>query len=161
MTLALEPLAEAHAEELVEPLSDERLYAFIPGRPPAGVEALRHRYRFLASGRSPDGRQRWLNWVMRDGAAAVGTLQATVEGATADVAYVVFTDHQRRGHATAGVRWLLDWLRAEGVTLVRATVDTRNAPSIALLRRAGFALVSTGEADDMPGHQEHRYALSL
>ena len=161
MPIAYEPIAEAHADELFEALSDDALYAFIPERPPESAEALRRRYHFLATGRSPDGLQRWLNWVIRVDGEPVGTLQATIVGASADVAYVVFTDHQRRGHATTALAWLLAWLRSEGVTLARATVDTRNAPSIALLRRAGFTLASTGDADDMPGQQEHRYSRSL
>ena len=44
---------------------------------------------------------------------------------------------------------------------MRATVDTRNAASIALLRRAGFTLVSTGPSEDTPGATDHHFARSL
>lgn len=161
MPVDYEPIAEAHAAELFAALGDEQLYAFIPDRPPASEEALRERYRRLARGHSPDGRQRWLNWVIRDDGVAVGTLQATVDGRTAHVAYVVFTAHQGRGHATRALRWLLDWLTQAGVDRARATVDARNAPSIALLERAGFSLEHTGPSEDTPGATDHRYARSL
>lgn len=160
--LIVEPLTPDHAVELFEPLGDARLYQFIPDQPPAGVAALRARHQRLAARRSPDGAELWLNWVLRAGADAVGTLQATVTGPRAHVAYVVFTAHQRRGYATEATRWLVDWLAAAlDVTLARASVDARNAASIALLHRLGFALTATAPSDDTPGATDHTFELTL
>lgn len=160
--LTIEPLVPAHAAELFVPLCDPRLYALIPEAPPASEEALRARYQRLAGRRSPDGAELWLNWVLRAGADAVGTLQATVAGRRGSIAYVVFVAHQRRGYATLGTRWVLGWLSAElGVTSARATVDTRNAASIALLRRLGFELIGTGPSADTPGADDHGFERAL
>ncbi|MGB0093567.1 MAG: GNAT family N-acetyltransferase [Solirubrobacteraceae bacterium] len=74
---------------------------------PVGVrgtlEDLRVRYARQVVGRSPDGRQRWLNWVARqrsDG-AAVGIIQATVtdDDRTAELAWTIAVAFQRRGYA--------------------------------------------------------------
>ena len=78
--LDLEPLTEAHADELWLPLADPRLYTHVPQDPPASLAALRERFALLSARRSPAGDQLWLNWVMRerrDGQCR-GRLQATV-----------------------------------------------------------------------------------
>ncbi len=71
----------AHAEALYPLLQDERLYTYIPQEPPLSVEALAARYQRLATRRSPDGRQVWLNWAARLHARQeyVGMFQATID----------------------------------------------------------------------------------
>src|SRR5919205_1898799 len=78
--LLLEPILPAHAPMIYEPLQDERLYRFIPQDPPASLRALKDRYGFLSARRSPDGREAWLNWAMRERSSGeyAGTLEATV-----------------------------------------------------------------------------------
>ncbi len=44
--LALEPLTAAHAEELLAPLADPRLYTHVPQDPPVSLAALRERFSF-------------------------------------------------------------------------------------------------------------------
>src|SRR4051794_39935671 len=94
--LDLEPLQAEHAEEMAPLLDDPGLHVFIGGEP-ASPSELRERYRRQAAGRSRDGSQRWLNWVVRrrEDGQAVGTVQATVtqeEDALApEVAWVVAT----------------------------------------------------------------------
>ena len=52
---------------------------YIPGTPPASLAALRARYARLAQGRSDDGRERWLNWIIRlPSGRCVGFVQATL-----------------------------------------------------------------------------------
>lgn len=63
--LQLELLRETHAEELFDLYSDPRLYTFTPQDPPASLEALAARYRFLEARQSPDGSEQWLNWAVR------------------------------------------------------------------------------------------------
>jgi len=162
--LRIEPLAARHAEELFEPLSDPALYRHVPRGPPASLDELRARFRRLSSRRSPDGAERWLNWVLRAGARPVGWIQATARGdGAAEIAYSVFAGAQRRGYATEGVAWMIGWLRsALGVAHLRATVDPRNAASIALLGRLGFHLVETVPAPAPIGGapaEEHIFVL--
>src|SRR3954468_22439885 len=98
--LLLEPLTPAHADELAPLLADRALYEFTGGEPPSVAE-LRARYERQARGRSPDGSQRWLNWIVRCEGEAVGYVQATVDVAAnvADVAWVVAARFQGRGYA--------------------------------------------------------------
>ena len=55
--LVLEPLTEAHADELWLPLADPRLYVHVPQDPPASLAALRERFalaeRAAFTGRRP------------------------------------------------------------------------------------------------------------
>ena len=140
--LRLEPLEERHAKRLFAGLQHEDLYRFISDRPPESVEALAERYRRLATRRSPDGREGWLNWAIvstlteRD----LGYVQATVHAdRSAHVAYVLFPEFWGQGYAREAVATAIEHLRDEwAVTAIRATVDTRNRRSIALLEALGF-----------------------
>jgi hypothetical protein len=62
--LVLEPQVEAHAAEMFAVLSDPAIYEFENESPPSEAR-LAGRFRRLESRRSPDGRERWLNWVVR------------------------------------------------------------------------------------------------
>src|SRR6059058_1561421 len=89
--LLLEPLRPDHSAELAPVLADPALYVFTGGDPPSAAE-LGERYERQARGRSADGRELWLNWIVREraGGAAVGYVQATVEpvSGVAEVAWV-------------------------------------------------------------------------
>ncbi len=159
--LVLEPLVPDHADALFAGLSDPLLYTYIPGDPPASVEALRARYRRLESRWSPDGLERWLNWAVRlpDG-AYVGLAEATVrEDQRASVAYFVFAPFMRQGYGAeatgAVVRYLVDALKVRGV---EAQIDTRNAASQRLVERVGFARVRVErDADTFKGSTSDEY----
>ena len=75
----LEPLRIEHAGELEAVVLDPSLHRFIGGAPPTPDE-FRARIERQVRGRSPDGRGRWLNWVVRsrDDGEALGRVQATV-----------------------------------------------------------------------------------
>lgn len=77
-SLDLEPLTVEHADEMHALLDDPTLHTFTGGQP-ADVHELRARYARQVLGRSPDGSQRWLNWIVRHRGTgrAVGTVQAT------------------------------------------------------------------------------------
>ena len=151
----MQPLASHHAQQVFEFLQDERIYENIPEAPPASVEALELRFRQLVAGPGPDVDQRWLNWVMflKQGALPVGSLQATISTSQAEIAYIVYPDHWRKGLAKEGVIRLLDYLSTEaGVAKALANIDLRNAASIALVRSVGFkekGWVSTDEGRDI------------
>jgi RimJ/RimL family protein N-acetyltransferase len=96
-------------------------------------------------GRSPDGRDVWMNWVLRDGDDAVGTVQATLRpDRAAEVAWVVFTPFQGRGYAAEAAGVLVDRLLASGTAdAVVAHIHPDHAASAAVARAAG--LVPTPE----------------
>lgn len=141
--LDLEPLRVEHAEEMAPLLDDPQLHTFIGGRP-ATLDEMRDRYARLVVGRSPDGRQQWLNWVLRrrvDG-RAVGTVQATVEdeaaGRFAEVAWVVAGPYQGQGYAREAAECMVRWLRDRGPVVVRAHVHPDHPASQAVARAIGL-----------------------
>ena len=76
--LVLEPLTVAHAPEMFEVLCDPLTHQYIDHPPPSSVDHLRAVYKQLETRKSPDGRQLWLNWVVRlPGQPAMGYVQAT------------------------------------------------------------------------------------
>ena len=145
MQLRLDPLRVADAPEMARVLSAPELYAVIGGAPPTEAE-LTERYRQQVGGRSADGTEEWLNWVVRVDEAAVGYVQATVlPDARACVAWVIGRPWQGRGHATAAGRAMLAELAARGVTRVDAWIAPGHRSSEAVAERLG--LTPSGEQD--------------
>jgi RimJ/RimL family protein N-acetyltransferase len=149
--LTLTALTVHDADEMVGVLDDERLHAFVGGRPDT-INELRDRYRrFVAGPKESD--DVWLNWIVRstrDG-TAVGTVQATVSTLSdartvADVAWVIGMAWQGRGYAGEAALALVDWLRKHGVDEVTAHIRPDHQASAAVASRAG--LRSTDERVD-------------
>jgi RimJ/RimL family protein N-acetyltransferase len=142
--LALEPLRVDHAEEMAPLLADARLYAFTGGRPPS-LDDLRRRYARQAAGRSPDGVERWLNWIARrrEDGLAVGFVQASVsadpEPVTAVLAWVVGVGFQGRGYAREAAGAVVGWLRRAGVRRFVAYIHPEHGASMAVARALGLA----------------------
>jgi len=157
--LQLEPLAAAHASELFEPLRDERLYRYYAGQPPESIEELRVRFALLVKRRSPDGTEKWLNWVVRlqDG-TVVGRMQATIRARYTLIGYDIFVPYWRKGYGKEAVRAMLEFLESEcRVRRVHAIVDSENIASIRLLESLGFNRAFTAPSDDLPGRTDHQY----
>jgi RimJ/RimL family protein N-acetyltransferase len=142
--LVLEPIGPAHADEMAGVLGDAELYRYTGGEPPR-PEDLRRRYEIQARGRSADGSQRWLNWIVRASGQAVGYVQATVrvESRSAEVAWVVGTPFQGRGYAREAAGAMVLWLRAHGVAPVVAHIHPENTASEGVARRLGLAPTPT------------------
>jgi enoyl-CoA hydratase/carnithine racemase/RimJ/RimL family protein N-acetyltransferase len=146
--LVLEPLRVEHAEEMVAVLEDPALYRFTGGRPPTREE-LRRRFARQVEGCSPDGRERWLNWTVRERATsrAAGTAQATVRsdetGASADLAWVIGVRHQGQGLAKEAAATVATWLRSQGVERLFAHIHPRHKASMAVARSIGLAPTET------------------
>ena len=142
--IVLEPLTRAHAPALFVVLSDPALYDHLDYGPPPSLEHLQGVYERLETRRSPDGREGWLNWVIRpDGAEPAGTVQATVLGdsGAAWIGYVLGRAYWGRGIAHRAVAAMLAHLEeAHAVRRFQASVEQANAASIALLRRLSFEL---------------------
>ncbi|MEH1100998.1 GNAT family N-acetyltransferase [Micromonospora sp. CPCC 205561] len=141
--LLLEPLRVGHAEELAPLLDDATLHEYTGGAP-ATPEQLRERYARQAAGRSPDGREGWLNWVVRhrETGDAVGTVQATVrlDGVrpVAELAWVVMAPHQGRGYAGEAAAGLVGWLAERGVSALVAHVHPDHRASTRVAERLGL-----------------------
>ena len=144
--LDLEPLVPAHATVLFPLLRDATLYEYLDSEPPKSVDILEEQYRRWEPRRSPDGAQAWLNWAARlRGADYVGWFQATVHAdGCADVAYLVFPEHQRHGYAAEACRAVVSHVKTHyAARTIRATIEPANAASIALAKKLG--LTQTGE----------------
>jgi [ribosomal protein S5]-alanine N-acetyltransferase len=147
-TLTLEPLLASHAEEMFGLLSDDKIYRYLDYAAPASTDYLRGVYQRLQSRRSPDARQRWLNWVIRPlEQPLAGYVQATVEpDRSAHVAYVLGSRYWGHGYAQRAVQAMLEHLvSAYSVDRFLATVEVDNQASIRLLERLGFHLIASHE----------------
>jgi RimJ/RimL family protein N-acetyltransferase len=145
--LDLLPLRVSHAAEMAVVLSDPALHTFIGGSP-CSPAALRDRYERLVAG-SPDPSVSWCNWVLREKEESrlVGTVQATVSGAVAEIAWVVGTSWQGRGFASEAARGLVARLgQQSSVRTVVAHIHPEHTASAAVARAAGLAL--TDEEQD-------------
>ena len=139
--LDLVPLRAADADDMAVVLAEESLYAFIGGSPPT-VGDLRARYVHRLVGRSPNGGQEWLNWIvrLRPSGQAVGFVQATIDegGQVADIAWLIGVPWQGRGRAREAVQLLVAWLEDRGTRTVIAHVHPEHAASAAVAARAGL-----------------------
>jgi RimJ/RimL family protein N-acetyltransferase len=144
--IALDPLRVTDAAEMVHVLSAPELYGFIGGRPPTLGE-LTEQYRRQVAGRSADGREEWLNWIVRVDGDAVGYVQATVhEGTRAVIAWVIGRPWQGRGYATAAASELVVRLRGRGVHRVEAYIVPGHVASERVASRIG--LTPTGKVSE-------------
>jgi RimJ/RimL family protein N-acetyltransferase len=146
--LTLAPLRAADLDRLFAVLDDPTLHDFTGGEPRSGGE-LADWIDAVAAAGSPDGRERWLNWVVRrrDDDEVVGTVQATVVGDEATIAWVIGSAFQGQGLAKEAGAGMVSWLRAhDGVTRFRATIHPDHLASQAVARSLG--LEPTDEVDD-------------
>lgn len=150
------PLRVEHADEMAAVLADPALHTFIGGSPHS-PEALRMRYERLVAG-SPDPAVSWCNWVLgrRADARLVGTVQATVTGPVAEIAWVIGVRWQGRGYASEAARALVALLgRRPSLHTVLAHIHPEHPASESVARAAGLA--PTDEEQD----GERRWRLSL
>ena len=148
--MTLEPQTAAHAEEMFALLSDPKIYRY-EGEPPASVESLRERFQRLESRRSPDGREQWLNWVIRlPGGEAAGYVQATLrEDGRAAIAYVLGSKYWDRGIGREAVAAMLELLHEQhGVREFTAVLKRANGRSRLLLEHLGFSPAASAAADE-------------
>jgi RimJ/RimL family protein N-acetyltransferase len=154
LRLTLDPLRVDDAEEMAPLLADPSLYAFTGGQPPT-LEELRAQYERQATGRSPDGAESWLNWIVRrrDDGQALGFVQAAIAAdppppapLTAVLAWVLAVRFQGQGYAREAVGELVPWLDGVGVQRLVAYIHPQHAASMGVARALG--LEPTGERVD-------------
>ena len=163
--LRIEPLRSAQAERVFSSLQNPAIYTYLPEDPPT-AEALQKRYDFLEKGKSPDGEELWLNWVvfLRDSMTPVGTFQATLpKGQEGSFAYVVFPSFWRQGYAREMASCLISHLfQTYDQPSLYAEIDTRNTGSIRLVESLGLTRIATTEgADFFKGASSDEYTYSI
>ena len=159
----LEPQVEAHAEEMFTVLSDPAIYEF-ENVPPPSVERLAAGYRSRESRTSPDGREKWLNWVVRlTNGEAAGYVQATVlESGASYVAYEFASKHWRKGIGSASVGAMMEELvESYGVHTFVAVLKTANYRSLGLLRQLGFRPGTLADAELYEADQDETVLLTV
>ncbi len=136
----MEPQTVAHAEEMFAILSDPAIYEF-ENEPPSSIDWLHGRFARLETRQSPDGKEQWLNWVIRHPASGlIGFVQATIhQNGCADIAYVLSSTYWGHGHAAEAVQAMIEELVARyQVRTFFAVFKRRNVRSLRLLRRLEF-----------------------
>jgi RimJ/RimL family protein N-acetyltransferase len=143
--LLLTPLRVADAIEMVEVLADPELYRFTGDSPPS-IEELEHRYRAQVVGSSRKG-EVWHNWILRlaESQIAIGFVQATVIGGSAELAWVVGVPWQGQGFATEAAGAMRQWLADHGTTQITAHIHPEHKVSGRVATAIG--LRPTGEVD--------------
>ncbi|HEY7630094.1 MAG TPA: GNAT family N-acetyltransferase [Thermoleophilaceae bacterium] len=149
--LELEPLTVDHAPEMVDVLADPSLYEFTGGEPPSEAELVA-RYLRQAKGESPDGRQGWLNWIVRrrEDGEAVGSVQATLRRPDlAELAWVIGNRAQGYGFSTEATAAVIGWLGDNGVVEFEAHIHPQHAASQAVATRLGFSPTDSLKAGEL------------
>lgn len=139
----LTPLRVADAEEMVDVLADDALYAFTGGSAPA-LDVLRKRYEAQIRG-AAESSETWFNWIIRrasDGTAQ-GYVQATVAEDRADVAWVVGVEHQGTRVATEAAQAMCRWLVDGGVVRLTAHIHAEHVASRRVAAALGLTATST------------------
>ena len=140
--LTLEPQTAAHADEMFVVLSDPAIYEY-ENQPPASLDWLRERFAKLESRHSADGREQWLNWVVRvPPAELIGYVQATIrENGRAGIAYEFASRHWGRGLARCAVdATIAELVERYRVKMLTAVLKRDNERSRRLLDRLGFSI---------------------
>jgi RimJ/RimL family protein N-acetyltransferase len=140
----LEPQIAAHAEEMFVVLSDPAIYEY-ENQPPPSIEWLRTRFAKLETRLSADGREQWLNWVIRvPTSELIGYVQATVRpGGHAAIAYELSSAYWGRGLGRGAVEAMISELVEHyRVHSFFAVLKRENLRSVRLLERLGFSLAS-------------------
>jgi RimJ/RimL family protein N-acetyltransferase len=163
--LVLEPVTEAHAQDLFVLLMDEELHTYVPFEA-SSLEQQKQRCARWAKRISPDGEEIWLNWVARhqESGMVAGHFQAGVRrDQVASVGYVVARSFQGKGFATEAMSAVFDLLKTEfAVKEVKAWSDTRNIASHKLAKKLGMNQIQVVQgADFLKGNPSDEFVFSL
>ena len=141
-------------------LGDPAIYEF-ENEPPQSQQYLTARYERLESRQSADGKERWLNWVIRlPSGTLAGYVQATVlQSGVAHVAYELNSQHWRQGIGSNAVHAMLEELCTKyRVHAFVAVFKAKNFRSQALLQSLGFRL---GSAEQQALYRDEMTELVL
>lgn len=138
----IEPRQPHHAAELFLIMSDPLLYEYVDvAHRPATADALRERIERNASGKSPDGSQDWLAWVIKNELGhIVGYLTATIHhDGDAHIAYGIASRFWGNGYAKIATEQLLALLtKSYSVLRFCIIAERANTRSVLLAEALGF-----------------------
>ena len=145
--LVLAPLRLSDAREMQAVLASPELYRFTGGSPPS-FEQLTERYRHQIVG-PDDPDVSWHNWIVRSRTtgSAVGYVQATVTGDTADIAWLVGVPWQRQGIGVEAASAMCAWLATRGVHRLTAHIHPDHVGSAKVAARLGLIATSSTDAE--------------
>ncbi len=163
--LVLEPITTDHVEKILQILSSETLYQYIPGNPPSS-ESLKKTYGFWQNRKSPDSKEIWLNWAAKSKTTNkyIGHFQAGWDNQNGfSIAYTVGVQFQKQGFAKEAVSSVIDFLVSHfNAETIRAWIDTRNLASIHLMKSLGFTQSSfIKNADEFKGSKSDEFVFEL
>jgi RimJ/RimL family protein N-acetyltransferase len=143
----IEPRLPLHAAELFQIMSDPLLYQYVDtAHRPATVNALRERIERNATGKSPDGSQDWLGWVIKsEFGNIVGFITATIhQDGDAHIAYGIGSQFWGNGYAKSATEQLLSLLiKNYSVHQFCIITERENTRSVLLARKLGFVEVAS------------------
>jgi ribosomal-protein-alanine N-acetyltransferase len=140
--LTIEPLTRNHAGSMFSLMQDRSIYEWISSLPPEDLSKFAAVLEKRETRLSPDENEAWLNWAVKrssDG-AYVGKLDAVVdsENIATNVGYVFFPAYWGKGYATEAVLALSEYLEAQGVLKLIASVTLGNIASYRVLEKCGY-----------------------
>jgi RimJ/RimL family protein N-acetyltransferase len=138
--LELRQIRKEDAVMMFDVLNDPLLYTFTSDAPPPSIGALAEIYERRELGKSPDGNEIWLNWLLfeKNLKRPIGYVQASVTISHADLAWVVGTRWQSRGYATEAATAMIDWLKRIGVGQFRACIHPDHMASQTVAKNIGL-----------------------
>jgi ribosomal-protein-alanine N-acetyltransferase len=138
----IEPRQPHHAAELFLIMSDPLLYEYVDvAHRPATADALRERIARNASGKSPDGSQDWLGWVVKNELGhIIGYLTATIhQDGDAHIAYGIGSPFWGKGYARHAAEQLITHLsQNDSVQRFCIIAERANTRSVLLAKAMGF-----------------------
>jgi len=149
--LILRPLRPEHAATFWDVLRHPEIYEWIDRPPPQTPADIEARFTRIAECIVPGRDDQWLNWTVwrREDEAPLGVVEATVPPFNApEVAYMFAPSAWGGGYAFEAMQAVLAALSQSGAGSFKATIDTRNTRSRALLQRLGFRWSETREAEN-------------
>lgn len=143
----IEPRLPHHAAELFQIMSDPSLYEYVDiAHRPATADALRERIEQNSTGKSPDGSQDWLGWVIKNELGnIVGFITATIhQDGDAHIAYGIGSQFWGSGYAKSATEQLLSLLAKNySVRQFCIVTERENTRSVLLARKLGFVEVAS------------------
>lgn len=139
------------AAAMFEALRHPEMYRYVPHKTPTAITDVELRFARVMQETAPDRLEQWLNWTIwrRQDGAPLGTVEATVDQhRTASIGYIFDPRTWGQGYATEATQAMIDHLRTQGVRAFKAEIDIQNDASKAVVKRLGFAHISTEGADE-------------
>ncbi len=132
--------------------------------PNPSVKGTANGYKLRESRLSPDGLEKWLNWVVRlPTGELTGYVQATVlQSGASYVAYEFASKYWRNGIGRASVTAMIEELiKAYDVSLLVAVLKTANYRSMGLLQSLGFDPGTIEDAKTFAAEEDESVMVKL